>query len=162
MQYNDVVQELVSADALKTYATSDVGSRDVLAQLQGLTREELFPGGYEDADMASCCFAGLWLLHNFQHEGHEICQDIDTPAGSFWHAIMHRAEGDYPNAKYWYRMAKTTPLHDAISAAAGETYSPNELVDKVAHDGVESVHHLVAAEWQVLFDHCYQQASGTL
>ena len=73
MQYNDVVQELIGADALKRYATSDTGTREVLAELQGLTREELFPGGYEDSDMAACSLAGPWLLHNFLHEAREIC-----------------------------------------------------------------------------------------
>ena len=162
MQYNDVVQELIGADALKKYAISDTGTREVLAELQGLTREDLFPGGYEDVDMAGCCLAGLWLLHNFLHEGHEICQDIDTPAGSFWHAIMHRAEGDYSNAKYWYRMAKTEPLHDAISDAAGEPYDANALVDRVASDGAASVHRLITAEWEALFNHCYRGAAGTM
>ena len=162
MQYNDVVQEFISPDALKRYATTDVGTREVLAQLQGMTREDLFPGGYEDVDMAGCCLAGLWLLHNFLHEGHEICQDIKTPEGSFWHAIMHRAEGDYSNAKYWYRMAKTASLHDTISEAAGEPYSPDALVDRVKSDGAASAHSLVTAEWQGLFDHCYRKSAGTL
>ncbi len=161
MQYNDVVRALISAEALKRYATSDTGTREVLAQLQGLTREDLFPGGYEDADMASCCLAGLWLLHNFLHEGHEICQDIDTPAGSFWHAIMHRAEGDYSNAKYWYRLAKTGLLEGAISEAAGEPYTPNVLVDRVEQEGIASVHRLATAEWEGLFNHCYRKAAGT-
>ncbi len=162
MQYNDVVQELIDSDALQKYAITDTGTREMLPKLQGLTREDLFPGGYEDAHMAGCCLAGLWLLHNFLHEGHEICQDIKTPEGSFWHAIMHRSEGDYSNAKYWYRMAKTDPLHDAISEAAEETYAPNELVDRVASKGASAVHRLVTAEWEALFNHCYQEAVGTL
>lgn len=160
MHYNDVVQELIGADALQKYATSDTGTGEMLAELQGLRGADLFPGGFQDADMAGCCLAGLWLLHNFLHEGHEICQDIATPAGSFWHAIMHRGEGDYSNAKYWYRQANTESLHDAISDVAGEPYSPNELVDRVESDGVASVHRLVTAEWEVLLNHCYSKAVG--
>ena len=158
MQYNDVVREMVNADAFKKYATIDSGTVEMLAKLQSLTREDLFPGGYQDADMAGCCLAGLWLLHNYLHEGHEICQDIKTPEGSFWHAIMHRSEGDYSNAKYWYRMARTDHLHQAISDSAGEPYSPNKLVDRVASEGVASVRQLVTAEWEALFNHCYQNA----
>ena len=52
MQYNDVVQELIDSDALQKYAITDTGTREMLPKLQGLTREDLFPGGYEDAHMA--------------------------------------------------------------------------------------------------------------
>ncbi len=162
MQYNDVIQQLIGPEPLEKYATTDVGTREVLVDLQNLTCADLFPDGYEDADMASCCLSGLWLLHNFLREGHEICQDIDTPAGSFWHAIMHRAEGDYSNSKYWYRLAKTDPFHADISTAAGQPYEPEALVDAVRQQGILAVHDLVTAEWQVLFNHCYTEATGTL
>ena len=69
---------------------------------------------------------------------------------------MHWGEGDYSNAKYWFRMAKTESLHDAISEAAGEPYDPTALVDRFASDGVASVYRLVTAEWEVLFNHCYR------
>src|SRR5947208_544638 len=53
-----------------------------------------------DNDMAACCIAGVWLLHDCLDESHTISQGIDTPSDSFWHAIMHRREGDFSNAKY--------------------------------------------------------------
>ena len=53
--------------------------------------------------MAACCLAGVWLLHDYLDESHTISQRIDTPSGSFWHGIMHRREGDFSNAKYWFR-----------------------------------------------------------
>src|SRR4051812_8366636 len=56
-----------------------------------------------DANMAGCCVAGIWLLHDYLDESHKISQGIDTTSGSFWHAIMHRREGDFSNAKYWFR-----------------------------------------------------------
>src|SRR5947208_9436780 len=45
-----------------------------------------------DADMARACHAGLWLYHDFLDESHAVSQEIDTPTGSFWHAVMHRRE----------------------------------------------------------------------
>jgi hypothetical protein len=160
MKHNDVVAKLINADAMQKYALSETGTREMFAKLKGLTGGDLFPGGYQDAEMAACCLAGLWLLHNFLHEGHEICQDIDTPEGSFWHAIMHRAEGDYSNAKYWYRRANLESLHDAISETAGQPYTPHALVDRVETDGAASVHRLITAEWETLFNHCYHHATS--
>src|SRR5215213_6886895 len=63
----------------------------------------------KDADMAACCIAGVWLLHDCLDESHTISQGIDTASGSFWHAIMHRREGDFSNAKYWFRSAGPHP-----------------------------------------------------
>ena len=110
--------------------------------------------------MASCCLSGLWLLHNFIHEAHEICQDLPTPAGSHWHAIMHRIEGDFSNAKYWYRQSGSAQWHADISALAGVEFEPNALVDSIAKGQTEQTHEIVVAEWQGLFNHCYRSAAG--
>ena len=36
---------------------------------------------------------------------HNLAQNIDTEAGSWIHAYLHRKEGDLGNASYWYRRA---------------------------------------------------------
>jgi hypothetical protein len=36
---------------------------------------------------------------------HRVAQDIDTEAGAWIHAYLHRKEGDLGNAAYWYRRA---------------------------------------------------------
>lgn len=54
--------------------------------------------------------SGLWLWFGFLDRAHELCQDIPTAEGSYWHGIMHRIEGDYWNAKYWMRRAGRHPL----------------------------------------------------
>ncbi len=43
--------------------------------------------------------AGNW------EEAHNIAQDIDTPVGSWIHALLHLIEGDEGNANYWFRSA---------------------------------------------------------
>src|SRR5947209_20388135 len=68
--------------------------------LRALTPDMLFPKGVGDRQMARACLAGLWLLHDFLDESHEISQEISTPFGSYWHGIMHRRELDFANAKY--------------------------------------------------------------
>ena len=48
----------------------------------------------------------LWLTKKDRwHDAHEIAQDIDTPMGSWIHALLHLIEGDEGNAGYWFRKA---------------------------------------------------------
>ena len=39
-------------------------------------------------------------------KAHELAQEVETPAGSWIHAYLHRKEGDLGNASYWYSRAK--------------------------------------------------------
>ncbi|MFO8027916.1 MAG: hypothetical protein R6U56_09655 [Opitutales bacterium] len=57
----------------------------------------------------------LWLAKAGRwHEAHELCQQVPDPAGSWIHAWLHREEGDYGNACFWYaRAGKTAAPEDA-------------------------------------------------
>ncbi|MBC8158347.1 MAG: hypothetical protein ISR44_07990 [Rhodospirillales bacterium] len=88
-------------------------------RLRGLTADGLFPGQtINDPDMAAACLAAMWLRHGFLDDAHTLCQAIHTPTGSYWHGIMHRREGDYSNAKYWFRRVGDHPVFATLGAAA--------------------------------------------
>lgn len=61
--------------------------------------QRLFP----DAAQPSAALAGLALQLADWEGSHELAQHIDTPEGSFWHAILHRMEPDEFNSNYWFR-----------------------------------------------------------
>ena len=46
--------------------------------------------------------AGLHLLNDDIERCHKIAQEHETADGNYWHAILHRREGDFENALYWY------------------------------------------------------------
>jgi hypothetical protein len=49
------------------------------------------------ADAVGRALAGQW------REAHEIVQqDEDDELACWIHAVLHREEGDLPNARYWY------------------------------------------------------------
>lgn len=68
------------------------------------------------------CISGLWLLAGDLDRSHSISQGIETPEGSFWHGIMHRREGDFGNAKYWFRRVGRHPVIDQIAQIYGDEY----------------------------------------
>jgi hypothetical protein len=152
--------------------------------LRQLGNKELFgQRPIADANMASACLAGLWLYHDFLDESHRISQEIHTPTGSLWHAIMHRREGDYSNSKYWFRQVGEHPifprLHQAAmkliqaagsdspcsSMAAASRWDPFGFVDlcqKALASGAkwsELCRLIQLLEWQILFDHCFRAAT---
>jgi hypothetical protein len=165
--------------AIVPISTGPLEARDLL---ESLKPTELLPAGPHDLNMASAALSGLWLWHDFLDESHTLCQAIETPTGSFWHAIMHRREGDFSNAKYWYRKCsnhpalatiagRVRPMLDAAPAdksllkVVGQSFDPFHFVD-LAH----SVHRnnadprlelaiaIQRIEWASLFEHCVHNA----
>jgi hypothetical protein len=114
--------------------------------------------------MALCCVSGVWLLHDFLDESHTISQSIETPSGSYWHAIMHRREGDFSNAKYWLRRVGRHPVIEQLGERAGGTHDPFAFVDmcqaavRGKGDLRDSCLDIQEAEWELLFDFCYREA----
>ena len=156
-------------------------ARDIL---ESMRPADLIAGAVKDADEASAMLAGLWLWHDYLDESHRIAQQIETPTGSFWHAIMHRREGDFSNSKYWYARCTAHPALKVLAAQAGAVvhhlpadkrilkivmsgWNPNGLVDLVedVHDKPDDPRHETAVrlqmlEWRVLFESCTRAAGG--
>ncbi|QDU97183.1 hypothetical protein [Lignipirellula cremea] len=158
----------------------------VKESLEELELEEAFaPHPIIDHTMAACCLSGLWLLHNFLEHSHALSQDVASPSGSYWHAIMHRREPDYSNAKYWFRQTGDHPAYLALAIGAqamaedhgsdprltaltaGGVWRPERFVDlceaAATEKQLESVCLRIAElEWRLLFDYCYGSAIGAV
>jgi hypothetical protein len=93
----------------------------LVRKLRGTTPSDTFGGAsIRDERMANALFAGLFLLADDLERSHELSQDISTPTGCYWHAIMHRREPDYGNAKYWFHRVGSHPVYDDVAPAARE------------------------------------------
>ncbi|HVL40231.1 MAG TPA: hypothetical protein VM328_12650 [Fimbriimonadaceae bacterium] len=102
--------------------------------------------------------AGVWLYVDELERSHALSQGIDDPTGSFWHAIMHRREGDFSNAKYWLRQAGSHPVWASLPG-----YEPYGFVDEVARRHRENPAELVEmqrAEWVHLMRFGHDDVGG--
>jgi len=159
----------------------NAAARDLLESTQPA---DLVAGKVVRSDDAKAMLSGLWMYFDFLDESHTISQSLDNPTGSFWHAIMHRREGDFGNSKYWYARCATHPALATIAAQVGKLvnqtpadksllrlvatgWNPNAFVDLVesVHESASDPRHALAValqrlEWQVLFDHCTRAAAG--
>ncbi|MBO7744665.1 hypothetical protein I8J29_10685 [Paenibacillus sp. MWE-103] len=65
--------------------------------------------------------AGLHLLNESLGASHAYAQEIEDDAtGCYWHGIMHRMEGDFSNANYWFRMAGAHPAMQRLQDRAAD------------------------------------------
>jgi hypothetical protein len=160
------------------------GNRDAAERLRGLTPEQLLTKPVASPSDAKAMLSGLWLWHDWLDSSHTISQDIHTSTGSFWHAIMHRREGDFSNAKYWYARCQDHQVLRSMAPYANDIlhplpadksllrlvrsgWDPNafvDLVQEVDNRPTDPRHNaavtLQKLEWRLLFDYCMRAASG--
>ncbi len=160
-------------------------NEDLRIELRKCTIESIFPEQViRDEDMARTCLAALWLYQDFLTEFHHLIQLVQTNTASFWHAIMHRREQDYWNSKFWFRSAGQHPIFPALQQKALELsrkgagdptaifirkqyeWDPFVFVDLCERNqGTQSSAELLCrqiqtAEWEILFDFCYDKVLG--
>ncbi|MGA2132239.1 MAG: hypothetical protein ABSH50_08110 [Bryobacteraceae bacterium] len=138
-------------------------SEPARARLRGAPARQLFPG----ARAPEAAMAGLFVYLGCFDEAHGIAQDIATPEGSYWHAIVHRQEPDADNASYWFRRVGRHPIFPALARAAGvpNAWDPFAFIAQCEaarrSPGAEletQARALQLLEWQLLFDYCARPA----
>jgi hypothetical protein len=157
------------------------GQSEAREALSMVKAQDLLGVPVRQPDEAMAMLAGLWLWQDWLDESHVISQSLDNPSGSFWHAIMHRREGDFSNSKYWYRRVGSHVVFDAIAANVGAIlnplpadksllrlvrggWNPDALVDLAEELDRRPDARLAAfvavqkLEWRMLFDHCARWA----
>ncbi len=71
--------------------------------------------------------AGLYQIHDDLQASHEQSQEVEGEGplrlADYWHAVMHRREPDYSNAKYWFRRVGTHPVHQTLATAAADIFN---------------------------------------
>ena len=150
-----------------------------------LLRRSSIEGLFDNEPIASlefgaCVRSAMFLYFSALDESHTISQDIGTPAGSFLHAIMHRQEPDYPNAKYWVRRTGSHELYPTLREDAMRLRLKSDLLPEAIRRAprwdalwfVDQVERAVGGdrllesdlmeiqrlEWDLLFDYSYRRA----
>jgi hypothetical protein len=109
-------------------------------------------------DLTDGVRAGLLLWNDDLDASHTISQGIETPTGSFWHAIMHRREGDAGNSLYWWRRTSAHPAFVEVGKAALKVLEDEE--EKTAQVFADSLRR--AGTWRPdeFVDYCQRAGHG--
>jgi hypothetical protein len=175
-------QRATAYQKLVVKGATPASARELLGHLKPT---DLLAIAIKDREETNAVLAAMWLYLDGLDESHRIVQDLVGPTGAFWHAIMHRLEGDFSNAKYWYTRCEThrcmkllgTVATDVVGKeaardpaiqhiVAGE-WNAHAFVDLVAkvHDKPDDPRFTAAVrlqqiEWHTLFQHCVHEAVG--
>jgi hypothetical protein len=109
---------------LATPESPALGSEPRAGVMSGATLNAKLDSLYRETKLSAMqqqCIRSLILLwHDHLDASHDISQGIENADGSFVHAIMHRREPDYWNAKYWWRRVGAHPAFPEIARRVGE------------------------------------------
>jgi hypothetical protein len=180
-------REALKANAQHAYARlvpTSPGSSETHGLLETLAPDQLLNRFTASRDDGKAMLAGLWLWHDFLEESHRLSQEVQTPTGSYWHAIMHRREGDFSNSKYWLARVGDHPIDATLAIRADDVIRHHpadksifrltssgwnagafvDLVERV-HDSPADPRYAVAValqqlEWRLLFDFSTRAAAG--
>ena len=141
------------------------------------------------AEAAQAAWAGLWLYFDLLDESHRVSQTLTCSSGSYWHGMMHRREGDFGNAQYWFRRVGRHPIEVTLAQQAQNyadtlagsmqrrltelvedgRWRPERFVEWVAsvvHQPDSAAHavcrRLQALEWWTLFEYDVRRAVGSV
>lgn len=161
----------------------------LIEHLSRLKPSQLVPQKSSEADSVAVK-AGLLQWHDALDASHQLAQSVEGlgahQSGDYWHAINHRREPDYSNAKYWFRQLGTHSVFAELAPHAIKILEPvtegagwnSRLGGKGAWDPLAFVdlceacagredtplawaaRQIQAAEMQLLLASTYRDASG--
>lgn len=172
------------SEAYRQLVVHGPGNGEAKQRLEGAGPEMMLSAPVRDKEHARGMLAGLWLWHDWLDASHVISQELHSETGSFWHAIMHRREGDFWNSKHWYRKCEGHLIFATLGQNANAILNPlpadkaylrltasgwdaGAFVDLVeaVEGNKEDARRATAVslqqlEWRLLFDYCTRKAAG--
>ncbi len=173
--YSDFIDRLLlNPDLLKKLTPTEPLNWDWPSKIRDASDETL-AGGKQITDVKILTLIRGALLNaaDALDAAHRIFQDDSSDLGSYWHGVMHRREGDFDNARYWFRRAGRLPIFDKMYAtathvsgnmtkqASWDAYLLTGMCEQAKfgdHDAVPECVALQRVEFDELLAYCWRMA----
>lgn len=113
-----LIKRLQSRKSLPPLTPDHVWHPGLDTEIAAVPEAELAAGRPDGARSAPAWKAVLHLWNDSLICAHSLVQDLDTHTGSSLHGIIHRREGDYDNARYWFRRTGDHPAFHSLQVRA--------------------------------------------
>ncbi|MEP6671064.1 MAG: hypothetical protein ABJF10_18030 [Chthoniobacter sp.] len=173
--YSDFVDRILREEGLlQKLVPTEARSYDLLLKLRAaddalLTDQR--PIG--QPPMFTLVRGGLFYALDAIDEAHKIFQDCPGDLGSYWHGMMHRREGDFDNARYWFRRAGELTFFSGLHGAASKyssvmarqsNWDPYLFTGECERarfgetEGLKDLSALQRLEFETLFAYCWRKS----
>lgn len=126
-QLQEIINRLESRSELQALSPKVVWNPELDSEIAALN---LMKQASDKAVIA--LMAGLHLWNDSLYASHALAQQIeDDETGSYWHAIMHRMEPDYPNSKYWFLRTGNHPVKHTVQDKAVDMLKQQTQLDSL-------------------------------
>lgn len=115
--FASLVSQLKTREPLPPLVPERVWNNEISQQVAAADDATLLGNSNIPSTRKEACRAGLLLWNDDLDASHNIAQNIEDATGSYWHAIMHRREGDYSNSIYWWRRTGEHPAFASVHQA---------------------------------------------
>jgi len=125
MGYADFIDMLLRDEGLlRKLHPVECPDIQALLKIRGYTARELAGArDLKDAVYGELLKCALLFLVDAMDEAHRVVQEMSGDDAAYWHGMIHRREGDFDNARYWFRRAGALPwfgaLHSEVSKVSG-------------------------------------------
>jgi hypothetical protein len=108
----------------------------LVAKLLHLANDNLLVPQLHSPAAAMNVRAGLLIIHDYLDSAHTLVQSADDSdhTSAYWHAIIHRREPDYSNARYWLRRVGGHPIHAQLSRDVAALLNDSSFTARLRFD----------------------------
>lgn len=172
--YSEAIDRVLRIDGLLgKLLPSDILDRELWRDIRDASDPKLTDGRAIGVPAAFALVRGglLYALDDLDGS-HRIFQETPGDLAAYWHGMIHRREGDFDNARYWFRRAGQlsffAALHGRASANSAQmakqsNWDPYLLTGQCeqarfgADDAIPELTNLQRSEFEILFDYCWRQ-----
>jgi hypothetical protein len=164
MEVSSFVSSFLRKVSLPRFSpTNPPPNPDLITELEATDDAQISP---VDSAARSCLRSLFFLAAGDLNRAHVIVQDLSSSNAYYIHGMIHRLEGDFGNARYWFRRARVHPTApemyrraavNSLTIASHPVWDP-ELVTTLAEEvgqeaPSEELRAILTVEYEVLVEH---------